>query len=620
MDFKRFIPAFLTDRKGPWPIIWRLLSESWRKYAPGYAVATIFMAIFAGTLALTAWIIGTVVDEVFVRKDMNQLLLLVGGVLAISIARGASAYGSDVAIARTGNRIVADMQRRVFDHLLKLGVRYFDRNHSSHMIMAMSNRANAASAVISTILTSFVRDLLSIVFLVALMIILNPWLTIIAMIVGPLALIGVGRLVRKIRNVARDEFGGMALIIAGMQETAAGIRIVKAFNLEALMTTRMEKNVEDVRQRRNKIATVKAQTKPFMETLGGFAIAGVIFWGGYATIFQGQDPGTFVSYITAILLAYEPAKKLANTRVALERNVVGVRFVYGILDTQVRVDPNLDGPDLEIDKGTIRFENVDFAYRKKKPLLNGFNFEAPGGQLTALVGPSGSGKSTIMNLIERFYDVQAGAVTVDGQDISKLRIASLRDQLAIVTQSTQIFQGTVRENIRFGRPSATDEEVEAVARSAMAYDFISELPNGFDTVLEEGSGELSGGQLQRVSIARAMLRDAPIVLLDEATSSLDSESEHQIQLAFEHLMVGRTTIVIAHRLSTVLGADKICVVVDGDVIEEGRHEELLKKNGHYARLYHLQFEKHKVDAIEDQAEPVEAIEDQRAEEPKKLAS
>jgi subfamily B ATP-binding cassette protein MsbA len=358
------------------------------------------------------------------------------------------------------------------------------------------------------------------------------------------------------------------------------------------MRTRMNQAIETVRQRGNRIGAIKAQTSPLMETLGGFAIAGVMLWAGYQTIYEGVRPGAFVSFVAAILLAYEPAKRLANTRVGIERGVVGVQFIYAILDTKPTLDTNPDGPELKVEHGDVVFRNVNFNYRKRTAVLTDFNFNAPAGKVTALVGPSGSGKSTIISLIERYYDVQSGTIAIDGQDISKVRLASLRDNLALVSQDTVIFDATVRENIRFGRPSATDEEVEEAARNAMAHDFILALKGGYDHELGDAGKSLSGGQRQRIAIARAMLRDAPIILLDEATSSLDSESENQVQIAFDRLMAGRTTIVIAHRLSTILSADQICVLVRGNVVESGRHAELIAAGKHYARLYYLQFEKH----------------------------
>lgn len=615
MKVSSFIPAFLMpDKRGPWQVISRLFRDGWRKYLPGYGIASFFMLFVAGSTALTAWIIGDVVDQVFIDRSVTKLILLAAGVVTISLVRGVSLYGSAVALARTGNALVADMQKRLYDHVLSLGISYFDRTHSSLLIAGLSQRASSASSVMSTVLTSFVRDLLSVVGLVAVMIIKNPWMTFIVVIIGPIALFGVGRLVERTRTIARAEFAGMAKIIASMQETATGIRVVKAFNLEGAMQARMNYSIEGVQRRGNKIATIRARTSPLMETLGGLAVAGVILAAGYATIYEGAAPGSFMSFITAILLAYEPAKRLANTRVSLERSVIGVRFVYEILDTKITMDPNLDGPDLKVTEGDIQFKKVDFGYRKKASVLRHFDFRASPGKVTALVGPSGSGKSTIMNLIERFYDVSGGTITIDDQDISKVRLASLRDQIALVSQHTSIFRGTIRENIRFGRPSATDEEVEEAARNAMAYDFIMATSDGFDTQLEEGQGLLSGGQLQRIAIARAMIRNAPIILLDEATSSLNSESEHQVQIAFDRLMAGRTTIVIAHRLSTILGADKICVLVKGKIVESGRHAELLAKDKHYARLYHLQFAKLEEVEAEDQAD------DETEDEDKKVAS
>jgi ATP-binding cassette, subfamily B, bacterial MsbA len=604
------IPAFLIERipylnqkGGPWPLIIRLFRESGKKHTAGYIVATVFMGLVALTSALSAWILRDVVDQVFVDQDIAALSGLVVAVIVISLVRGISLYGSTVTLTRVGNAIIAENQKKVFDHILGLGMNYFDRTHSSDLIAAVSVRAQAAGQLLNTIMTSFVRDLFSVIGLVLVMVIQSPWMSLIVLVIGPIAILGVNRLIRKMRDSARMEFAGMTQIIASMQETTHGMRIVKAFNLESAMRTRMNRAIETVRQRGNKIGAIKAQTSPLMETLGGFAIAGVMLWAGYQTMFEGVKPGAFVSFVAAILLAYEPAKRLANTRVGIERGVVGVKFIYNILDTKPTLNTNPDGPELEVTRGEVAFNDVNFAYRKKSPpVLTKFNFVAPAGKVTALVGPSGSGKSTIISLIERFYDVQSGAITIDGQDISTVRLGSLHDRLALVSQDTVIFEDTVRENIRYGRPSATDEEVEKAARNAMAHDFIMALKNGYDQELDDAGKSLSGGQRQRIAIARAMLRDAPIILLDEATSSLDSESENQVQIAFDRLMKNRTTIVIAHRLSTVVSADQICVLVRGNVVESGRHAELIAAGKHYARLYYLQFEKHNDGEVVDDPE------------------
>jgi ATP-binding cassette subfamily B protein len=350
------------------------------------------------------------------------------------------------------------------------------------------------------------------------------------------------------------------------------MRIVKAFNLESAMRTNMNRAIETVRQRGNKIGAIKAQTSPLMETLGGFAIAGVMMWAGYQTMFEGVKPGAFVSFVAAILLAYEPAKRLANTRVGIERGVVGVQFIYSILDTKPTLDTNPDGPELKVEHGEVTFRNVNFNYRKKTAVLSDFNFNAPAGKVTALVGPSGSGKSTIISLIERYYDVQSGTITIDDQDISKVRLASLRDNLALVSQDTVIFEATVRENIRFGRPSATDEEVEEAARNAMADEFILALKDGYDHELGDTGKSLSGGQRQRIAIARALALAPRLLLLDEAVSALDGSVRAQIlnlllDLQAEH---GFAALFFTHDLATArVGAGRALVLATGVVAEEG---------------------------------------------------
>jgi ATP-binding cassette, subfamily B, bacterial MsbA len=567
----------------------RLLSETGRQYAGRYAIAFMFMAMVSVSMALSAWIMGDVVDDIFMDQNQHMLFYLSGAVLVISFCRGVGSYGSAVLMARIGNSVVAGVQRQLFNHLLNLGVDFYSETESSEIITRMSHNAGAARGVLNTIVTTFGRDLLSVFGLVTVMVIQEPILSLAVLTIGPIAIFGVTGLVRRIRKLARGEFRSLSKVISSMQETTRGIRIVKALNLEPVMRDRMFSAVESVRNRANKMAMIKARTSPMMETLGGFAVAGVMFWAGYATIYLGHKPGSFMSFITALLLAYEPAKRLAATQVSLEAGLVGVRMMYELLDTEPTMNTNEGGERLAIGNGEIHFENVDFSYRQEAPLFSDFDFLAEGGKMTALVGPSGGGKSTLIALILRFYDPSSGSVVIDGQDIAKFDIASLRDEIAFVSQEIVLFNDSVGEHIRFGRPDATDAEVEQAARDAEAHDFIEALPEGYETYVGEHGAQLSGGQRQRIAIARAMLRDARIIVLDEATSSLDSESEHKVQVAFDRLMQGRTTIVVAHRLSTVLDADKICVLANGKLTEEGSHEELLAAKGHYARLYNLQY-------------------------------
>jgi len=583
-------PKIKIADDGSLALIRRLVSQTGREFAPRYAVVIALGLIIAGTTGLNAWIIKDLINKVFFDRQATMLFVLTGVVIANGFVRGYSLYSSSLILGKIGNAIVARTQKRLFDHMLALGIDFYDHTPSSDLITRMSHNANAARQVLDLIINSTSRDALSLISLVVVMVIQSPLMSLIVLVVGPIAIYGVNRLVKRIRGVARKQFTSQTMVISDMQDTAQGIRVVKAFNLEGQMRDRMGASIDELRDRADKIVKITARSSPQMEVLGGLAIAVIVLWAGYQTIYAGVQPGALMSFIAAIALAYEPAKRLARTQISLEAGLVGVKLMYELLDTPPSMSANEDGPALQVTSGEVKFNGVDFAYRKEAPLFRGFNFTAGGGKTTALVGPSGSGKSTIISLIERFYDVQGGAISIDGQTISAVRLSSLRDQVALVGQDTYLFRASIRENIRFGRLDASDAEVEQAARQAMAHDFILGTAHGYDTELGGQGMQLSGGQRQRLAIARAMLRDAPIVLLDEATSALDSESEHQVQIAFDRLMQGRTTIVIAHRLSTVVHADKIAVLVDGKVVEEGRHDELLAANRQYARFYRLQFE------------------------------
>jgi ATP-binding cassette subfamily B protein len=599
------LPSLKIGDDGSIALIKRLLKETGREFAGRYAIVITLGIVIAVSTGLNAWIIKDLINKVFFDRQAAMLFILTGIVVANGFVRGYSLYASSLMLGRIGNAIVARTQRRLFDHMLNLGVDFYTRTPSSELITRMSHNANAARQVLDTIVNSSSRDALSVVSLVAVMVLQSPLMSLVVLVVGPIAGYSINRLVRRVRGVARQQFTSQSMVISDMQETAQGIRVVKAFNLEPAMRSRMAASIDDLRLRADKIVRIMARSSPQMEVLGGLAIAVIVLWAGYQTIYQGVQPGALMSFIAAIALAYEPAKRLARTQIGLEAGLVGVRLMYELLDTRPSMSLNDDGPNLTVTRGEVAFAKVDFAYREDAPLFRRFDFTAEGGRMTALVGPSGSGKSTIISLIERFYDVAGGQVTIDRQNIATVKTSSLRDSIALVGQDTYLFRDTIRENIRFGRPNATDAEVEKAAREAMAHDFILATENGYDTELGSQAAQLSGGQRQRLAIARAMLRDAPIVLLDEATSALDSESEHQVQAAFEHLMKGRTTIVIAHRLSTVLHADNICVLVDGKVIEEGRHDELLAANRHYTRLYRLQFEPRGRGAYDPVAVPAE---------------
>ena len=569
-------------------LIRRLLAEQgvvhWRRYAFAFAL----MAISASCTALSAYLIGNVINEAYVNRSLPGILILGGVTVVLFTTKGLATYGHSVMLSQIGNRIVADNQRKVFDKLLNEGLGFFSDRHSTEFIARLSAGAAAATQVINLLVTSIGRDLLSLVGLVTVMVVQDPYMSLFAFVVAPPAFFLLRKLVRRIYSIARSQFQGGTRIIETLQETLQGIRIVKAFTLEEIMRERFNRNVAAVEHEANKMARVSNRASPLMETLGGCAIAMAIMYGGYRVIETGATPGQFFSFIAAFLLAYEPAKRLARLNIELNSGLVGVRILFEVLDAPPSEPADDNKPALHIKSSLLEFNDVYFAYRSDERVLRGMSFVAEPGKLTALVGPSGGGKTTVFNLLLRFYEAERGKIVIDGQDIRQVSRRSLRHQIAYVGQDVFLFRGTVRENIAFGKPDASEDEIFAAAKAAYAHDFILSFPRGYDTPVGEHGLQLSGGQRQRVAIARALIKNAPIILLDEATAALDSESELQVREAMEHLCQGRTTLAVAHRLHTISHADRIFVIEEGQAVESGRHDELLLKNGRYASFYRLQ--------------------------------
>ncbi|WP_350336095.1 ABC transporter ATP-binding protein [Coralliovum pocilloporae] len=571
-------------------LIIRLLRENFHLHARRYLLAFLFMAITAAMTGLSAWIMKDVINELFVERDMQKVALVSAAVVAIFLTKGFATFAQTVILNVIGNAVVATCQRRIFAHLQQQGVNFYHSHATGELVTRLTHNATAARMLLEIIVTRFGRDLLTVIGLIVVMLIQDPLLSVLAVLLGIPAFALVVRIIRKIKKIAKAEFLSLSEIVSVVQESTQGNRIVKSFRLEGHMNARMENATASVEDKANKIAKLKARTGPVMETLGGVTVGLFILYGGWRTIGGTQTPGEFVSFLTALLMAYEPAKRLAKMRGVIEQNIVGVRLMYEILDLPLTIREKPDARPLSLSQGAVALDNVTFQYGSDSPILNGLSLKAEGGKTTALVGPSGSGKTTIINLILRFYDVGSGRIEIDGQEIASVTTTSLRDSIALVSQDTFLFSGTIRDNLRLGRPDASDTDIEAAARSAFAHDFITALDHGYDTEVGENGAQLSGGQRQRLAIARAILKDAPIVLLDEATSALDSESETKVQAAFDALSENRTVIVVAHRLSTVRNADKIAVLSEGTVVEEGSHTELLARKSHYAALYNLQFD------------------------------
>ena len=582
------IEKFFGDPDQVLSLLRRLFFENVPQHKLGYIASFACMGLVAATTGASAWIMKDIINRIFINKEEGMIWLIAGAVIIIYTVKGLSSYGQEVLLTRIGNAIIASLQRQIFDRLLKQTVDFYQRHTLGDLATRLSYSAQAARSVIDLVMTSLGRDLMSLIALTAVMVAQDPWMSIVVLLIMPGAVLGVSKLVKRVKLIMRAELKSLAQIVSTMQETAIGIRIVKSFNLEYVMRKTMTKAIRDVEKRSHKIAIAGAMTGPLMETLGGFAIAGVIVYGGWNVIQNGADAGSFFSFITAMLLAYEPAKRLARLNVQLHSNIVAAAMLYEILDQSIDTDEAPDAVELLIANGQITFNEVSFSYGNS-PALNNISLNIQPNSVTALVGPSGGGKSTVFALIERFYDPIDGSVQIDNQDLRSVSFESLRSNIALVTQDTFLFDGTIGENIAFGKPGASADEVIEAAQNANAHEFISVLEAGYDTPVGEGGGRLSGGQRQRIAIARAMLRDAPILLLDEPTSALDAQSEHKVQEALDRLMKDRTTVVIAHRLSTVRNADKIYVMEHGQVLQSGSHSELIAQGGLYAHLCALQF-------------------------------
>ncbi|OLP46925.1 ABC transporter ATP-binding protein [Rhizobium oryziradicis] len=566
----------------------RLLSENFKSQAPWYGIAIVAMIVVAAMTSASAWIMRDIVNSSVVSKDINRVFEVAIMVALIFFVKGIAGYVQSVFLSRAGNNIIAKTQKMLFSRILKQGISFYSKYPSSELLMRITTNAQAARSVIDLIVTSFVRDLFSLIGLAAVMVIQQPSLTLFSAIIVPGAIYGVRHLTKKVRKIMEQELASLGMIIQNVQETATGIRVIKAFGLENYMNARMEKYVSEVEQRSNSIAKLEAASSPIMETLSGFAIAGVVALSGIWVLQEGNTPGELMSFITALLLAYEPAKRLARMRISLETGLIGVRMMYELADHPIDLSQKDNAVELAAGKGEISFRNVNFSYKENHRLFDNLNLDFPAGKTTALVGPSGGGKSSIINLAMRLYDPESGSVMIDGQDLRDVTFESLRNRIAYVGQDTFLFAGTVKHNIGLGREGASDEEIIAAAKAANAHDFIMRMPHGYDSDVGENGGNMSGGQKQRISIARAMLRDAEILILDEATSALDSESEYLIREALTRLTRNRTTVMIAHRLSTITFADNIVVMENGAVAEQGRPAELLSRDGPYRRLYELQ--------------------------------
>ena len=570
-------------------LVWRLARDFMRPHVRRVLFAFLLMGLAAGGTAGRAWLMEPVLDRIFVAREGSLLLLIAGGALGLALVKGLADYGEAVLMTRVGQRVVADVQIALFARLMRADLAYFHAHPSGTLISRFTSDAALLRSAAANILAGIGKDAVTVGFLVSVMFYQDWLLALISFFVFPLAIrpiVAIGRRIRRVTASAQAEIGQFTTLL---NQTFQGARHVKAYGMEEYEERRASGLIERLFSLIDRGTRTRSRASPIMETLGGTAIAVVILYGGHQVISGARTPGALFSFITALLLAYQPLKSLANLNASLQEGLAAAQRIFEVLDVEPAIRDMPGAKPLHVAGGEIHFDNVRFGYVPGTPVIDGLSLTIPAGHTVALVGPSGAGKSTILNLIPRFYDIERGSVTIDGQNVRLVTIASLRGAIALVAQEVSLFDDTVRANIAYGRFGASSAEIEEAARAAAAVAFIRELPQGYDTIVGEHGVRLSGGQRQRIAIARAMLKNAPILLLDEATSALDSESERQVQRALNALIRGRTTLVIAHRLSTIQGADLICVVDRGQIVETGRHPELLARGGLYARLYAMQF-------------------------------
>lgn len=565
-----------------------------------------------GTLALVLLLIAVVsaatgaypllIKEAFnAFEQKNEEALLFGPILVIVLTaiRGGALWGRAVLTNKVVTRVEADMQSALYAHLIDADIAQLGRESPAALTQRFTTDFAFIKEALTRVFTVFLSDLGMVIALVVSMLWIDPWLTLAAAVVAPFASLPISRIGRKLRRVAtstQEEIGAMA---SHVSESLAGVRVAKVFSLEGYLKQRAADAFETVRALKMKAANARAKLDPLLEIGGGVAVAGVLVLIGWRIMRGESTVGDFTGFVAALLMAAQPIRAIGNLNAIVQEAMAALKRYFAVMDEKPTILDRPGARPLAVSSGRVRFENVHFHYRSDVPALEGVDLALPAGSTTALVGRSGSGKSTLMSLVPRLYDVTEGRVTIDGTDVRDATLASLRTNIAVVSQEVVLFDDTVRANIAFGRPGADDAAIEAAARAAAAHEFITRLPEGYETRVGNAGTRLSGGERQRIALARAILKDAPILLLDEATSALDTESEKAVQEALARLMRGRTTIVIAHRLSTVRDADLIVVMDGGRVAETGRHDELVARDGIYAKLYRLQ--------LADDVTPAQAV-------------
>ncbi|OGU01354.1 MAG: ABC transporter permease [Geobacteraceae bacterium GWC2_55_20] len=551
-------------------------------------VSAVCSAIVGGMDGAFAWLIEPVLKKIFSGKDTEIFMLVPLGVVVLFAVRGVARFTYDVTIKLAGQKAVQDLSNEIYASTVRQDMAFFNRRSTGELMSHATNDISAMQQGIANVMVGLFRDILSACSLLGVIFYRNWQLAIFTFVVIPLTAYPAQLIGKKIKNSSGRSLNIMGGITAILQETFSGIKVIKAFGLEKPATERFRAaNLDFFRQYR-KFIKYESLAMPVSETIISFGIAGVVYFGGSQVMSGRMTASEFFSFIAAMVMVFTPIKKLQSSYNSLQRSAGAAERVFKLLDEKKNIADRPGAVTIERSSGNVELRNVSFSYGSEA-ILQDISLKAETNKMIALVGPSGGGKSTLVSLLPRFYDVTEGAILIDGHDVRDITIESLVSQIALVDQETTLFHETIANNIRYGKPDATMDEIISAATAAFAHDFIMQLPNGYDTSIGDRGIRLSGGQRQRICIARALLKNAPILILDEATSALDTESEQMVQKALDNLMANRTTFVIAHRLSTVLHADQIIVLEDGRIVERGSHDDLLSNGGLYSRLHALQF-------------------------------
>ena len=573
-------------------ILLRLYNDYTKRFVKKIILAVIFSILVAGSMSTIAWLLDPAINKIFLEKDQTLIFVIPLLIILAFTTKGLSLYFAKVIMIGVGEEVKKIIQSDMLKSFIKADTQFIENKHTGKYISNLTYDVNMITNLLSNTLLNLFKDSLTLIGLLSVMFFQNWKLSLIALIMIPFASITARTLGKRMRKVSTEAQEKSGYLTKYLIEIFKNHKLIKIFQRENYENTRADKYIEELKEKSKKIAIVYVRTAPIMETMTGIIIAILIFYSGKLIFNDELGINNFFSFLAAMMLAYQPVRALATLNIGINQGISAAKRILPIIDNEQTILDKKQSKDVEITEGKIEFKNVNFKYESKNEIvLKSLNLSIEGGKMSSLVGHSGAGKSTILNLIPRFYDVYSGDIIIDGNSIYNLKIKSLRDNISLVSQDTTLFDDTVRNNILYANPEANDEDIDKATELSFAKDFIEKLPKKYDTIIGENGVTLSGGEKQRLSIARAMLKKSKIVLLDEATSSLDSETENKIQEAINYLTKDRTTLVIAHRLSTILNSNKIFVVEQGEVIDQGKHEDLIKNSEIYKNFYERQIRK-----------------------------